>query len=116
MTQTRPPARINGVVSGYVVDPGRMMHSIHPIAPINHVNVPHDQFRWTVLESSYGGHGEGFVRITPTGTGGSRVHAEWTSTNPRRQRLLLTLMHRGPMNRLIKRLWAATLHRYAQNH
>ncbi|BCY11592.1 hypothetical protein [Actinoplanes sp. L3-i22] len=68
--------------------------------------------RWTVVESSYGGGGQGVVRIVPRAGGGSRVHAEWTNTSPRRQRLLLPLLHLVP-NRMIGRMWAAALNRYA---
>jgi len=39
--------------------------------------------RWTVVESSYGGGGDGFVRIAPGQNGGSRLHVEWTSTQAR---------------------------------
>ncbi|GIF00541.1 SRPBCC family protein [Paractinoplanes rishiriensis] len=70
--------------------------------------------RWTVLDSSYGGGGEGFARIAPAGNGGSRVHAEWTSTNARSQKVMLSVLHRGPVGRLISRMWASTLDRYAQ--
>src|SRR5829696_7398521 len=42
--------------------------------------------RWTVVESSYGGGGEGLVRVTPRNDGGSRLHAEWVNTEPRRQK------------------------------
>lgn len=40
-----------------------------------------DVVSWTVTKSSYGGGGEGFVRISPLGDGGSRFHAEWGNTN-----------------------------------
>ena len=70
--------------------------------------------RWTVLESSYGGGGAGFARIAARGDGGSRLHVEWTSTRARLlQRPMLFLLHRGPMDRLISRMWAAALDRYA---
>ncbi|BBH70134.1 hypothetical protein ACTI_68190 [Actinoplanes sp. OR16] len=69
---------------------------------------------WTVVESSYGGDGEGFVRILPRDGGGSRVHAEWTGRNARSQRLMLYLLHHLPLGRLIGRLWASTLDRYAE--
>lgn len=69
---------------------------------------------WTVLDSSYGGDGEGFVRIAPAGGGGSRVHAEWTSTNARSQKTMLFLLHRAPFSRLVSRLWASALDRYAR--
>lgn len=72
-----------------------------------------DVVRWTVIESSYGGGGEGFVRISPLGDGGSLVHAEWSATDARTQKLLLFLIHHGPMSLLISRLWAAALDRYA---
>ncbi|MFI5898064.1 SRPBCC family protein [Actinoplanes sp. NPDC051513] len=74
-----------------------------------------DAIRWTVTESSYGGGGDGFVRIAARDGGGSRVHAEWTSTGARRsQKPLLFLLHHGPMHRLIARMWTSTLDRYAR--
>ncbi|GAB1694281.1 hypothetical protein [Krasilnikovia sp. M28-CT-15] len=72
--------------------------------------------RWTVLESSYGGGGDGFVRIMPAGAGGSRLHVEWTTTGARiLQRPMLFLLHRGPVGRMISRMWASALDRYAQD-
>jgi hypothetical protein len=68
--------------------------------------------RWTVVESSYGGGGQGFVRIAPRNGGGSRLQAEWVNTEPRRQKLILFLLHLVP-NRVISRMWAAALDRYA---
>ncbi|WP_157441865.1 SRPBCC family protein [Actinoplanes awajinensis] len=68
--------------------------------------------RWSVVESSYGGGGQGFVRIVPRDGGGSRVHAEWSNTEPRRQKLLLILLHLVP-GRMIAQMWAAALDRYA---
>jgi hypothetical protein len=68
--------------------------------------------RWTVVESSYGGGGRGFVQIGPRDDGGSRLHAEWVNTEPRRQRFLLLLLRLVP-NRVIARMWAAALDRYA---
>lgn len=69
---------------------------------------------WTVTESSYGGGGDGFVRISPLGDGGSRVHAEWGNTKrPWVQRPLLFLVYLGPMSRLVSRMWASALNRYA---
>ncbi|WP_433365174.1 hypothetical protein ACQPZX_35345 [Actinoplanes sp. CA-142083] len=66
--------------------------------------------RWTVVESSYGGGGDGFVRIAPSANGGARLHAEWTSTGARRsQKPLLFLLHHGPFGRLIARMWRSTL-------
>ncbi|MEV6304906.1 SRPBCC family protein [Actinoplanes sp. NPDC051861] len=72
-----------------------------------------DVIRWTVVESSYGGDGGGSVRITPADGGGSRLDVEWNNTNARSQKLLLSLLHRGPMRRLLARMWATTLDRYA---
>lgn len=66
--------------------------------------------RWTLVESSYRGGGQGFVRVAPRDGGGSRVHAEWDYTEPRRQKLMLVLLHLLP-NRVIARMWAA-LDRY----
>lgn len=73
--------------------------------------------RWTEEESSYGGHGTGSVRIAPTDDGGSRLHVEWSNTDPSRTRdkIMLFLLHRGPMNHVISRLWASALDRYAQS-
>lgn len=68
--------------------------------------------RWTVVESSYGGGGEGFVRVGPRTGGGSRVHAEWVNTEPRRQKLMLFLLHLVP-DQVLARMWAAALDRYA---
>ncbi|WP_328475156.1 SRPBCC family protein [Actinoplanes sp. NBC_00393] len=71
--------------------------------------------RWTIVESSYGGGGDGFVRIMPRDDGGSRLHVEWTSTGARpSQRPMLFLLHLPPMGRLISRMWAAALDRFAQ--
>jgi hypothetical protein len=72
-----------------------------------------DIVRWTVIESSYGGGGEGFVRVAPREGGGSRVHAEWDNANPRRQKLLLFLIEHAPTNVLVSRMWAAALNQYA---
>jgi hypothetical protein len=70
--------------------------------------------RWTVLESSYGGGGEGLVRIAPRDDGGSQVHAEWSYTGARlMQRPVLFLIQHGPMRLLISRMWASALDRYA---
>jgi hypothetical protein len=67
---------------------------------------------WTVAESSYGGGGHGFVRVAPRNGAGSRLHAEWDNTEPQRQKLMLLLLHLVP-NRVIARMWAAALDRYA---
>ncbi|GAA0813561.1 hypothetical protein [Spirilliplanes yamanashiensis] len=70
--------------------------------------------RWTIVESSYGGGGDGFARIEPAGDGGSRLHVEWENTGARAaQRAMLVVLHRGPMGRLVARMWAAALDRYA---
>jgi hypothetical protein len=71
--------------------------------------------RWTVVESSYGGGGQGFVRIVLRDGGGSRLHAEWVNTKPRRQKLMLLLLHLVP-DRMIARMWATALDRYALTH
>lgn len=73
--------------------------------------------RWTVEESSYGGHGAGSVRIAPTDDGGSRLHVEWNYTDISRTRdkLMLLLIQRFPISRMISRMWASALNRYAQS-
>jgi hypothetical protein len=72
--------------------------------------------RWTVLDSSYGGGGEGLVQIAPEHDGGSRVQAEWSYTGARlMQRPVLFLIQHGPMRRLISRMWASTFDRYAES-
>ena len=72
-----------------------------------------DVVRWTVIDSSYGGGGDGFVRVTPRQGGGSSVHAEWDNADARRQKLLLFLIKHGPMNLLVSRMWASALDQYA---
>jgi hypothetical protein len=72
--------------------------------------------RWTVEKSSYGGAGEGLIRIQPGDHGGSRLHVEWDNTDARaRQKPLLFLLHHGPMRRVVSRMWAAALDQYAQS-
>lgn len=73
--------------------------------------------RWTVEESSYGGHGTGSVRIAPTSDGGSRLHVDWNDTDisRTRDRVMLFLIQRFPMSRLIARMWAGALNRYTQS-
>ena len=73
--------------------------------------------RWTVVESSYGGGGDGFVQITAKADGGSRLHAEWGYTRARpAQRPLLFLLHRRPVGRMIARMWTSVLDRYAEEN
>jgi hypothetical protein len=73
--------------------------------------------RFTVEESSYGGHGTGSIRIGPTGDGGSRLDVEWSYTDISRSRdkLMLFLIQRFPMSRMISRMWTSALDRYAQS-
>jgi len=71
------------------------------------------EVRWTVTESSYGGGGDGFVRVAPREGGGSRVHAEWRNADARRQKVLLWLIQHGPVHLLVSRLWTEALDRYA---
>lgn len=73
--------------------------------------------RWRTEESSYGGHGTGSVRIAPTNDGGSRLHVEWNYTDISRTRdkLVLFLIQRFPVNRVFARLWTSALNRYAQS-
>lgn len=70
---------------------------------------------WTIVESSYGGHGTGLVRIAPTGDGGSRLNVEWhyTDVTRRRDKIMLPLIQRFPMSLLISRMWVSALDRYA---
>ena len=69
--------------------------------------------RWTIEESSYGGGGTGTVRVRPRGRG-SRLQVEYDSTGARPlHRPLLFLLHRGPMGRVLSRMWASALDRYA---
>lgn len=73
--------------------------------------------RWTIEESSYGGHGTGSVRISPTGDGGSRLSADWSYTDVSRTRdkLMLALIQRFPMRPMIARMWVRALDRYAES-
>jgi hypothetical protein len=75
-----------------------------------------DEVRWSIVESSYGGGGDGLVRVTPGPDGGSRLHAEWTYTDARRQKVMLLMLMRLPVNRVIARMWTSALDRYAQRH
>lgn len=69
--------------------------------------------RWVFTQASYGGGGEGLVRATPRPGGGSLVQAEWTSTNARRQRVVLFVVHHTALHRMIHRQWRATLDEFA---
>lgn len=74
------------------------------------------EVRWSVVDSSYGGAGDGVVRIAPAPGGGARVHAEWDATGGRAsQRPLLWLLHRRPMAWFLRRLYRDTLDRYAES-
>ncbi|MER7070546.1 hypothetical protein [Terrabacter sp. NPDC000476] len=72
--------------------------------------------RWVDVETSWGGLGAGEVRIVPADDGGSRIEAEWTNGDARRLRdkAVLGLLHRGPMHRVIARMWQQTLDEYAR--
>jgi Polyketide cyclase / dehydrase and lipid transport len=70
--------------------------------------------RWTITESSYGGGGHGVVQITPQPGSGSRLHVEWDYTGAQRQKILLFLLQHVPMGRIIRRMWASALDRYAE--
>ena len=69
--------------------------------------------RWVFTQTSYDGGGQGLVRATRRPDGGSSVHAEWTSTPIRRQRLTLFVIHHSPLHRMIQRQWAPTLDEFA---
>jgi hypothetical protein len=72
------------------------------------------EIRWTLVESSYGGAGEGLVRITPGADGGSRLHVTWDNTGGRPlHRALFLLLHSPPMGRMLARMYTAALDRYA---
>lgn len=71
--------------------------------------------RMRILDSSYGGTGDGSIRILPTDEGGSRLQVEWDNTGARSwQKLLLLLIHRGPMGWIVCRMWTSALDRYAE--
>ena len=71
--------------------------------------------RMTILESSYGGAGHGLLRTDPIATGGTRLHVEWDNTGARSwQKVLLVVLHRGPVGRLVARMWTASLDDYAR--
>lgn len=70
--------------------------------------------RWTVVESSYGGGGDGSVRVSPAGEG-SRLDVSWDYTDIRRlrDRVMMSLIPRWPMRSMIARMWTQALDRYA---
>jgi hypothetical protein len=56
------------------------------------------------------------VQIALGDDGGSRVHAEWSYTGARlMQRPVIFLIQHGPVGRLVKRMWASALDRYAES-
>jgi hypothetical protein len=71
--------------------------------------------RWTMVETSWGGGGDGSVRIDPAADGGSRLDVEWVYTGftSARDRILLPLIQAWPMRSVIRRSWAAALDGYA---
>ena len=69
--------------------------------------------RWTVLESSYGGGGDGVGRITPETMAEAPFTPSGAPTGARRQRVLLFVIHHGPANRLIARMWRSALEDFA---
>lgn len=73
--------------------------------------------RWTDVETSWGGLGSGEVRILSAEGGGSRLEAAWSNgeATGRRDRIMLWMLHRGPMHRVIARMWRTTLDRYADS-
>ena len=72
--------------------------------------------RWADVETSWGGLGSGEVRIVPLDGGGSRIEARWSSgpATRTRDRVLLLLLHRGPMHRVIATMWRRTLDEHAR--
>jgi Polyketide cyclase / dehydrase and lipid transport len=69
--------------------------------------------RWTELETNHGDPGEGFIRITPHGAGGSRLHVEWGAHPVRlRDKVALFVLHHT-MNGVIARMWRKELDRFA---
>jgi hypothetical protein len=73
-----------------------------------------DVLRWSILDSSYGGGGDGAATITPTTSGDSHLAVHWSNEGPR-QRVLLWLLHHLPLDRLVARMWRQALDRYAAN-
>ncbi len=74
-----------------------------------------NEVRWTIVESSYGGGGEGRVRIELAAGGGSQVHAEWTYTGARLLHRPALFVINRVMPRVIKRMWVSVLDQYAAN-
>ncbi|MET0525962.1 MAG: hypothetical protein ABWZ91_14250 [Nocardioides sp.] len=71
-----------------------------------------DVVRWSVVDSSYGGGGDGAATITPATSRGSHLDVHWSNDGPR-QRALLWLLHHLPLDRLVARMWRQALDRYA---
>ncbi len=72
--------------------------------------------RWTVEESSYGGTGDGVVRIEPGRDGGARLRVEWGNAGARAaQKPLLFVLHLRPMGWVVSRMWTTALNRYAES-
>ncbi|MFX4287547.1 hypothetical protein ACQBJO_06965 [Janibacter sp. G349] len=71
--------------------------------------------RWTLEETSWGGGGDGAVRIAPAPAGGSTVTAEWTYTGMTRRshRLFIALLQRPPLRSLLARGWRTAFDRFA---
>ncbi len=61
--------------------------------------------RWTDVENSYGGHGSGSARIERSNNDPNRT----------RDKVMLFLLHRGPLNHLVARFWRSALDRYARS-
>jgi hypothetical protein len=72
--------------------------------------------RWTMVETSWGGGGDGSVRIDPATDGGSRLHVEWcyTGFTSARDRVLLPLIQSWPMRRMIAGAWRKSLDRVGE--
>ncbi|MER7559433.1 SRPBCC family protein [Nocardioides sp. NPDC126508] len=70
--------------------------------------------RWTELETNHGDPGDGFIRVEPTESGGSRLHVEWRTYPVRiRHKLAINVIHRT-MNRVVARMWRKSLDRFAR--
>jgi hypothetical protein len=70
-----------------------------------------DVVRWSIVDSSYGGGGDGEAQIRPR-PGGSHLAVFW-SNEGERQRALLWVLHHLPLDRLVARMWRRALDQYA---